>query len=337
MDKSSVISFLIAFVASVLVAPKMIALLRAFKVGQVIQKEGPQSHQSKAGTPAMGGVIILFGIFVAVAWMFDHGIASSGQNMGTFIAVLLTIVAYTALGFIDDWLTVRPKNGKRGIGSKQKFLLQFLIAAGFMTWLVTQGGLDTTIRLSSFFSFDLGKAYAPLMVFFIVGMANFINITDGLDGLASGLTVILSISMVVAAAALGIASNSAYSLLLMAIAGASAGFLWYNFNPAKVFMGDTGSLAIGVAIPTIAVAMKLEVVMVIAGMVFILDGLSSAVQWAVFKYTRITTGTGKRVFKMSPVHHHFELSGFPEQLVVIRFWIVGGLFGLLSILLMTRW
>jgi len=167
-------------------------------------------------------------------------------------------------------------------------------------------------------------------------MANFINITDGLDGLAAGLTAILALVLVLAyLMAVDFRESHLLVMLLSALAGSSVAFLWFNYNPAKVFMGDTGSLAIGAFIPAAVLVLKLEIVMIIAGAVFILDGLSSAVQWAVFKYTRITTGTGKRVFKMSPIHHHFELSGVPEQLVVVRFWIVGLLFGAGAILLLA--
>ncbi|MEN6370881.1 MAG: phospho-N-acetylmuramoyl-pentapeptide-transferase [Armatimonadota bacterium] len=338
LDITSLIAFFIAFVGAMIIMPFTISTLKAMKAGQVIQQEGPQAHAAKAGTPTMGGIGILFGLLLGAGWFVCKEVASTAvqpqsPSMTIVFAVLILTLAYAVLGAADDYLTIRPRGGVRGIGSKPKFALQFLIAIAFVAWLNYSGNMSTVIKLGSLFSFDLGWAYAPLAVLFITGMANFVNITDGLDGLAAGLTIPLALSLALIPALMGISGSSPYSCLLFAIAGACLAFLWYNYNPAKVFMGDTGSLAIGVMIPALAIVMKLEVFMIIAGMVFILDGLSSALQWAYFKYTRIRTGTGKRIFKMSPVHHHFELSGLPEQLVVVRFWIVGALFALLALLI----
>jgi phospho-N-acetylmuramoyl-pentapeptide-transferase len=179
-----------------------------------------------------------------------------------------------------------------------------------------------------------GWLYWAFAVVYLVAMSNFVNITDGLDGLVSGLTAIAATAFVVAASAV-IPYGASYLqppiFVLMGFVGACVAFLWFNTNPAKVFMGDTGALAIGVALPAIAIVTHREVLMMVVGLVFILDGLSTALQWAVFKFTRITTGTGRRVFKKSPVHHHFELSGWPEQTVVVRFWICGILAALLGL------
>lgn len=339
-NSTSVTVFFISFFVTLIVLPRTIAVLRSLKAGQVIQKEGPETHAAKAGTPAMGGLVILFGFLVGSAWIIykQMTIATAGlipdRHLGAMAAVLLLVLVYALIGVVDDWMTIKPKNGRRGIGSKPKFLLQFLASTLFVVWLVKSGQMNTTVNLGTWFVVDLGWAYAPLAVLFITGMANFVNITDGLDGLAAGLTVILALALSLIPGAFSL-ENMSFSLMFIALAGACAAFLWFNFNPAKVFMGDTGSLAIGAAIPALAIIAKLEIPMIIAGMVFILDGLSSAVQWAVFKYTRITTGTGVRVFKMSPIHHHFELAGWPEQLVVIRFWILGGLFAALAVLFTT--
>jgi phospho-N-acetylmuramoyl-pentapeptide-transferase len=319
--------FICAFAVSLAVGPSIIAWLRRAKAGQVVQSEGPQSHASKAGTPAMGGIIILIGFLVPVAGLRAIIARYGGMKFTLFEAVVSLILVYAVLGIADDWLTIRPRNGRRGIGSKPKFLLQLVAAAGFVAYLALTGEMSTTVALGRGVHIDLGWAYAPLAVLFITGMANFVNITDGLDGLAAGLAAILATALFFAVETKAIV----YPWMFPALAGACLGFLWYNFNPAKVFMGDTGSLAIGVAIPAIAIVTKTEVVMIIAGMVFILDGFSSALQWAVFKYTRIRTGTGRRIFKMSPVHHHFELSGWPEQNVVIKFWITGVLFAALAL------
>ncbi|MEN6521385.1 MAG: phospho-N-acetylmuramoyl-pentapeptide-transferase [Armatimonadota bacterium] len=340
MDQSTGYStFLISFIGTMLIMPITIKTLRAMKAGQVIQQEGPKAHAAKAGTPTMGGIGILFGLLLGTGWFVFKEVASTAvqpqsPSMTIVFAVLILTLAYAVLGAADDYLTIRPRGGKRGIGSKPKFALQFLIAIAFVAWLNCSGNLNTVIKLGSLFSFDLGWAYAPLAVLFITGMANFVNITDGLDGLAAGLAIPLVLTLAFLVEFVGDSWNTlVFSYMLFALAGACLAFLWYNYNPAKVFMGDTGSLAIGVMIPALAIVMKLEVLMVVAGMVFILDGLSSALQWAYFKYTRIRTGTGKRIFKMSPVHHHFELSGLPEQLVVVRFWIAGALFALLALLI----
>jgi len=344
----SLVVFLVSFAATFIVMPKAIASLRALKAGQVIQEDGPQGHASKAGTPTMGGLAILFGTLFGCAWIAYRRLAASGSYPDdhggalSFAAVLLLVVFYAAIGAADDWLTVRPRNGVRGIGSKPKFLLQLAGAVAFVGWLAWSGNLSTEVNLGFWFRADLGWGYAPLAVLFITGMANFINITDGLDGLAAGLTIILAAALVGIAGTVEMGgirypvNHPWLALVLLAFGGACAAFLWYNFNPARVFMGDTGSLAIGAAIPAVAIVTKLEIPAIIAGMVFILDGLSSALQWAVFKYTRIKTGTGRRVFKMSPIHHHFELSGWPEQLVVVRFWVLGALFALAALLAYTR-
>ncbi|MBI2842808.1 MAG: phospho-N-acetylmuramoyl-pentapeptide-transferase [Armatimonadetes bacterium] len=318
-----------------------IGFLRGLKAGQVIQHDGPQAHQAKSGTPTMGGVAILAGLVVPAvvgrSLIFSAPAGGGTKLLQGFYAVIFLVAAYALIGLADDWLTIRPVSGKRGIGSKPKFLLQFVAAALFVVWLGRSGNLDTVVRFGSWLRFDLGAAYAPLAVLFLTGMANFINITDGLDGLAAGLAAILAVSLAVMPGFLGTAQTySGFSVLLLGLAGACAAFLWFNFNPAKIFMGDTGSLAIGTLIPAAAIVMKLEIAVIIAGIVFILDGLSSAVQWAFFKYTRIRTGTGRRVFKMSPVHHHFELSGWPEQLVVVRFWIAGVLFAAIALFLTAQ-
>ncbi|HOK54399.1 MAG TPA: phospho-N-acetylmuramoyl-pentapeptide-transferase [Armatimonadota bacterium] len=335
-----IIAFLFSFFVTVAIMPMLVKKLRQFKIGQVIQQDGPQSHQSKTGTPSMGGLGILFGLLlsaIAVLILRDKLLGEIGPKaIPSFIAVLVLTAVYALIGLVDDWMTIRPSNGKRGLSSKTKFGLQFIAAVGFVIWLMSSGIVDTTTSFGYWFSVELDWIYAVFAVLFITGMANFINITDGLDGLAAGLTAILALVLVLAyLMAVDFRESHLLVMLLSALAGSSVAFLWFNYNPAKVFMGDTGSLAIGAFIPAAVLVLKLEIVMIIAGAVFILDGLSSAVQWAVFKYTRITTGTGKRVFKMSPIHHHFELSGVPEQLVVVRFWIVGLLFGAGAILLLA--
>jgi len=338
----TILSFGVAFTTSILFGPGVIAVLKRRGMGQIISDDGPQSHKSKAGTPTMGGLIILAGVFAAVLaavlvlqsrWVTPFGFRV--MRSYDLLAVLMLMVGYALIGMVDDYLTVRPVGGVRGIASKPKAAAQILLAVAFVAWIMSH-------RPGEFFP-ALMVAGRPVLsefafwvfaVLYIAGMANFVNITDGLDGLVSGLTAIVCVAMIACTllAPGGVYRDLDPSLyaLLPAIAGACVAFLWYNTNPAKVFMGDTGALAIGVALPAIAILSHREILLIVVGLVFVLDGLSSAIQWAVFKFTRITTGTGRRVFKKSPIHHHFELSGWMEQTVVVRFWILGAIAALIG-------
>lgn len=330
--------FVVAFIVSMIFAPGLITALKQRRVGQTISQDGPESHRSKAGTPTMGGLIILAGILggaLAITWIlssprFGIGEVLSGSSpilLYDLLAVLLLVLSYAILGMVDDYLTIHPVRGVRGIASKPKAAAQILLAIAFVIWLATHkpGGFMPVLSFMGDPLFS-GIFYWIFSVVFIVGMANFVNITDGLDGLVSGLTAIAAAAFILVIMLVpphaGFESSTLMALL-MAITGACVAFLWFNANPARVFMGDTGSLALGVALPAIAILTHREILLIIVGLVFIMDGLSTAIQWAVFKYTRITTGTGRRVFKKSPIHHHFELSGWPEQTVVVRFWIMG--------------
>lgn len=323
------LSFAVAFIVSVVIAPAVIAKLRRQKIGQTISKDGPESHLSKAGTPTMGGIIMLPGIIagslVALLGLDHYAADSISVNLHGLIAVLLLIVLYAVLGLIDDYLTIRPIHGVRGIASKPKAAIQFVLAILFVLWVKSSPfGSHNSLDFMGIHLLS-GYLYWIFAVLFVAGMANFVNITDGLDGLVSGLVITAVLAFVTIASAINGHLND-YPMLvsvLLAMAGACLAFLWFNTNPARVFMGDTGSLALGVALPAIAILTHCEILMIIIGAVFVMDGLSSAIQWAVFKFTRITTGTGRRVFKKSPIHHHFELCGWPEQTVTVRFWIVG--------------
>lgn len=313
-----------AFFVSIILGPVIIKALKRLKFGQVISSDGPQSHASKEGTPTMGGVIFIPALLLPLLPIFRNT-----PGISELAAVLVLVMVYAGLGFVDDYLTIHPLKGVRGIASKPKALLQFLIAIAFVAWLsVSRPASENTLVIGNIQLLS-GILYYVFAVFFIVGMANFINITDGLDGLVSGLTVVCCIAFGFVLTAL---NELAVAPLVYALAGSLFGFLRYNTNPARVFMGDTGSLAIGALLPAVALISHMEIFIIIAGIVFIMDGLSSALQWLVFKYTRIKTGTGRRVFLKSPVHHHFELCGYPEQTVVVRFWIVGIVAALMGIL-----
>lgn len=332
-----VLPFLTAFVVSMLFGPGMIAALKRRRVGQTISEDGPESHKPKEGTPTMGGLIILAGV-LASALVLVYIYAKSGSQTpydAYMAAILLLVVGFAVLGLVDDYLTIHPIGGVRGIASKPKAAAQVLLAIAFVMWLATQkaGSFEPILYIS-------GKAilsgiwYWAFCVVYLVGMANFVNITDGLDGLVSGLGAIAAsafafIGLFIAFRGGEETLSSVY--LLMAVAGACVAFLWFNTNPAKVFMGDTGALAIGIVLPAVSIVTHREVLMIVLGLVFVLDGFSTMIQWAVFKFTRITTGTGRRVFKKSPIHHHFELSGWPEQAVVVRFWICGVLAALIAL------
>ncbi len=335
------IPFAAAFLFSVLFGPAAVESLSRRKMGQVISQDGPESHKPKAGTPTMGGVIILGGILAAVlVVVWTSGGLGSTLGRSAFhnfdlFAVLLLMVGYSLVGLADDYLTIRPRAGVRGIASKPKALVQLLLAVAFVMWLATHrpAGFMPALMVGGHVVLA-GNLYWAFAVLFIAGMANFVNITDGLDGLVTGLSATAALALVACTLLLpttlgGDADLTVYAML-SAIAGACVAFLWFNTNPARVFMGDTGSLALGVGLPAVAILAHREVLLIVVGMVFILDGLSSALQWAVFKYTRITTGTGRRVFKKSPIHHHFELSGWLEQTIVVRFWIVGVVFGMIG-------
>ena len=323
--------FLAAFIVSMIFAPGLIAALKRRKVEQTISEDGPESHQSKSGTPTMGGLIILAGILggsLAITWAlqdFEGGLLTKRSDL---LAVLLLIIAYSVLGMVDDYLTIHPVRGARGISSKPKAAIQILLALAFVIWLADHRpqGFLPTLFLAGTPLFD-GVLYWIFAVVFIVGMANFVNITDGLDGLASGLVAIACMAFVLCTLLVdtpgGIEADFALYALPPAVAGACVAFLWFNAGPARVFMGDTGALALGVALPAVAILTHREILLIVIALVFIMDGLSTVLQWAVFKYTRITTGAGRRVFKKSPIHHHFELIGWPEQKVVVRFWILG--------------
>ncbi|MCE5198363.1 MAG: phospho-N-acetylmuramoyl-pentapeptide-transferase [Armatimonadota bacterium] len=325
--------FAVAFVVSLLFGPGVIDMLKRRRIGQTIQADGPESHKPKAGTPTMGGLIIIAGVLVGAlvtALALDSLGLSIAPETGIgrdLLPVIILAVAYGLLGMIDDYLTIHPINGVRGIASKPKAAVQILIAVAFVMWLAIAKPTGFMPLLSvAGVPILSGWLYWIFAVVFIAGMANFVNITDGLDGLVAGLTAIAALTFVVSTIMIpgtGAAADLTIYGLMSAISGACVAFLWFNANPAKVFMGDTGALAIGAALPAVAILTHREILLIIIGMVFILDGLSTALQWAVFKYTRIRTGTGRRVFKKSPVHHHFEMSGWPEQTVVVRFWVTG--------------
>lgn len=298
-------------------SPIFIPFLRRLKFGQSIREEGPKSHQVKTGTPTMGGIMILFSIIITTLVMTGK---FSEPTVKTYLLLLVTF-GFGLLGFLDDFIKVALKRNL-GLTSKQKLLGQIIISVIFY-FIYKQNGFPTVISLPvSGYSIDLGWFFVFFIVFWLVGFSNAVNLTDGLDGLVSGTAAIAFGAYAVLA---WNQSQVEVAIFSVAVVGAVLGFLVFNAHPAKVFMGDTGSLALGGAIATIAILTKLEILLIIIGGVFVIETLSVILQVISFKTT------GKRIFRMSPLHHHYELLGWSEWRVVVTFWSVGLILAILGI------
>lgn len=309
---------------SLVFGPKMIHYLTTKQIGQAVRDDGPESHLSKAGTPTMGGALILLSIGIsALLW--------SNLNSLYMWVVLLTTLGFGAIGWVDDWRKVVEKNPK-GLPAKWKYFWQSVLGLTAAGILYASANLPAeTALIFPFFknlSLQLGPFYIVLAYFVIVGSSNAVNLTDGLDGLAILPTVMVAGALGIFAYVAGNVNFANYLLIPYipgagelvifcgAIIGAGLGFLWFNTYPAQVFMGDVGSLALGAALGLIALVVRQEIVLFIMGGVFVMETLSVIIQVASYK-TR-----GKRVFRMAPIHHHFELKGWPEPRVIVRFWII---------------
>ena len=323
-----------ALVVSLVLGPWLIRRLREFQIGQVIRQEGPQSHRAKAGTPTMGGLLILAAALVPTLLWADL------TNVYIWIAVVTT-AAFGAIGFLDDYLKV-TRRSSGGLAPRYKFGLQVLVGTTVglvLMWLADQSLYNTRLIFPFVKQWipDLGWFYVPFAAFVLVAWSNAVNLTDGLDGLAISTFAVAAACFTALAYITGHRVFAEYLLLVRfapageltifcgALVGASLGFLWYNAHPAEIFMGDVGSLALGGAIATVAILIKQELLLVIVGGVFVIEAASVVIQVASFKLR------GKRVFKMAPLHHHFELSGWAEPKVITRFLIVAILFALFSL------
>ncbi|MGD6964955.1 phospho-N-acetylmuramoyl-pentapeptide-transferase [Rossellomorea vietnamensis] len=317
MDNVIFYTIIMGFLVTVVLSPIFIPFLRRLKFGQSIREEGPKSHQKKSGTPTMGGLVFLLSIIITTLF-----ITSRYSEIGaeTFLLLLVT-AGFGILGFLDDFIKVVMKRNL-GLTSKQKLAGQILISAIFF-YIYQQNDFASTVSIPlTDISVDLGWFYVFFIIFWLVGFSNAVNLTDGLDGLVSGTSAIAFGALAVLAW-----NQSQYdvSIFAVAVVGAVLGFLVFNAHPAKVFMGDTGSLALGGAIAAIAILTKLEILLVLIGGVFVIETLSVIIQVISFKTT------GKRVFRMSPLHHHYELVGWSEWRVVVTFWTVGLLCAVLGI------
>jgi len=327
---------LTALALSLLLGPWVIRRLRQFQIGQVVRQDGPASHKPKAGTPTMGGLLILAAVFVpTLLW-------ANLTNVFIWIAVVATAL-FGAIGFVDDYLKV-TRHSHYGLFARYKFLSQVTVALGVGVALILLAGQDPPLyNLRLIFPFvkwwipDLGWYYLLFAVVVLVGATNAVNLTDGLDGLAISTFAVSAATFTALAYVTGHRVFADYLLLMHfepvgeltifcgALVGASLGFLWWNAHPAEIFMGDVGSLALGGALGTVAILIKQELLLPIVGGVFVIEALSVIIQVASFKLT------GRRVFRMSPIHHHFELIGWQEPKIIMRFLILAIIFALLSL------
>lgn len=329
----AIFAALTSFSIALLVGPKMIRTLSQYKVGQTVRDDGPQSHLQKAGTPTMGGTLILIGIALSMLLWGDL----SNRYVWT---VLLVTLGFGLVGFVDDYRKLILKNSK-GLSARWKLIWQSLIAIIVAVYLYVSAGQPVQTELIIPFFKDvhlsLGICFIVLSYFVLVGSSNAVNLTDGLDGLAILPIVLVGGALGLFAYLTGNVNYADYlyipyipgvgevAVFCAALVGAGLGFLWFNFYPAEVFMGDVGSLGLGGALGIVAIVVRQELVLLIMGALFVAETLSVVLQVASFKMT------GKRIFRMAPLHHHFELKGWPETKVIVRFWIITVIFVLIGL------
>jgi len=335
------LSAVTALMISFIVGPRIIDYLKKKQIGESVKQDGPKFHWTKAGTPTMGGFIVLSSVLIPVIlW---------GDLLNIYvILILFSTIVLGAVGFLDDYLKV-VKKYKDGLVAKYKLLGQIFVGLviGLVIYLAPQfDGIHsiTTIPFLKNYQFDFYIFYIPIVIFIITATSNAVNLTDGLDGLAIGTVGIAVFTLGVIAYLSGNIETSKYLNIIYlrgngelivyctALVGATLGFLWFNFYPAQVFMGDTGSLALGGAVGTLCVLVKKEFLLPLLGGIFFAETVSVIIQRYYFKYTKKKYGEGKRVFKMAPVHHHYEMKGVPEPKIVVRFYIVAILLAIMTML-----
>jgi phospho-N-acetylmuramoyl-pentapeptide-transferase len=295
---------IISFLIVIITAPIVIPILEKLKMGQSIRGDGPKTHFKKSGTPTMGGIIMIIAIFFSVL--------ITAQWETEMLAILVGILGFGFIGLVDDFIKVVLRRSL-GLRATHKLIAQ-IILSGVITYYayrIPGGGSEVLIPFTSNF-FDMGVWFIPFNIFMIVGTVNSVNLTDGLDGLAAGVTMIVMAFLSLAALKYG---QREIAIISAAVTGATLGFLRFNSHPAQIFMGDTGSLALGGALATVVVLLRLQLLLPIIGGVFVAETLSVIIQVVVFRLT------GKRVFQMAPLHHHYEVKGWEETKVVVLFWI----------------
>jgi len=327
----TVYSVITALVLCLMIGPYMIELLKKLQIGQFVRNDGPSSHLIKSGTPTMGGVLILIIVFFAtLAW-------ADLSNIYVWL-VLAVLVGFGLIGFIDDYLKVVRKKSE-GLRGKYKFTMQIAVATLVAIELYYLPAYSTILSVPFFKDFnpDLGWLYIPFVIIIIVGTSNAVNLTDGLDGLAIGPVIVVTLVYTIITYVAGHAKIANYllipfingsgelAILCGAVFGAGLGFLWFNTYPASVFMGDVGSLPLGALLGTVAVIAKHELLLLIVGGIFVVETISVIFQVASFRLH------GKRVFLMAPLHHHYELKGWQEPKIIVRFWIIAIMLGLLAL------
>jgi phospho-N-acetylmuramoyl-pentapeptide-transferase len=321
-------TLLIAYICG----PFIIEALRKLKIGQAVRADGPATHLVKDGTPTMGGVMIILSVLISMLlWQDLHNVK--------VILAIIAFVAFGFIGFLDDYLKVTRHNSA-GLPAWAKLVGQFTVAVGVVVFLYFNGGEEITYLYLPFFKnpvVDMKFLWIPFGILLIVGESNAVNFSDGLDGLLAGLLILVFIALAILCYLTGRSDYSSYlgipyisdagelTVFCLAAVGACIGFLYFNAHPAEVFMGDVGSLSLGGVIATISLMIKKEILVLIIGGVFVLEIASVVIQVVSYKFRK------KRIFKMAPLHHHFELAGWAETKVVIRFWILGGLFTIIAL------
>jgi len=330
---------IISFAIAALIGKFLIPFMHKISFGQTIEKfvgSKLESHQKKQGTPIMGGfmfiissvVMTIVGYVVYRVSTLDITSIETSKNVLRMVACIIYAICFAGIGFADDY-TKAVKKQNLGLTAKQKMLFQFLFSALFLGVLYSLGDTSTEIDFI-FASVDFGILYYPIMILFMIFLSNAVNLTDGIDGLCGSVTVI---TMLTLSTICGLMSLNEISIFAIAIAGGCLGFLVWNLHPAKVFMGDTGSMFLGGAFVAIGMCTHKHLLIVLVGIVYVLEALSVVIQVTYFKITKKRSGTGKRIFKMTPIHHHFELCGFSEYKIVITFSIVALIAGIISVIL----
>ncbi len=335
MTMGFVVAAVVSFLAAALSGKGFVPLLRKLKAGQTIKEIGPNWHKSKEGTPTMGGVIFIVGMTAGLVAGVVALLASRLEPESDFLwdapyvmrllGGFLMALAYGFVGFVDDYIKVVKKQNL-GLRAKQKLLLQIFVAAAYLLSMEFAGALSTVITVPFLGQFDFGIFYYPFSMFVIVGTVNAVNLTDGIDGLAASVTFAASAGFLVIT---GLLNAYGLSVFAASLCGALLGFLLYNFHPAKVFMGDTGSLFLGGAVAALAFGLNLPILLVPVGIIYIIEAMSDIIQISYFKLSG-----GKRVFKMAPIHHHFEMCGWSEMKIVVVFTcisVLGSAFAIYSV------